>query len=129
MSRFRTHVAVVVRERAQIRTGLPPLEAELWRVLAMELFCCRGARAIRRLVDLRMLPNGDWRCRSEVQLFAPAHVREKFGEHALVEMLVHGILYATCNATPPVDARHRWTGMDLSIDALGRLAILHDIMP
>ena len=75
------------------------------------------------------MAHGDWRCRSEVQLYATTQAREKFGDSALVEMLIHGIPYATCNAAPPVYARHRWVGMDQSIDSLGRLAIIHDILP
>lgn len=129
MTKFREAVAEVIRERLVIKVGLPTPEASQWRMRALHMFCGRGSRVVERLVTLGMLPNGDWRCQHEVQLYVLPQVRKQVGDERLVELMVQGLLMATCTSAPKVYARHRWTGMDLCLDSLGRLAVIHNILP
>ena len=126
---FRKILPEVVMERAVIKVGTAPASAQLFRQRAMILFSGRGGRAVQRLLALRLLPNGDWRKPDVIEMYCDRSVRAAYSDDQLKNQLAFGLELACLNIAPPVYNRHRWLGMDLSLDALGRLSIIHDLLP
>ena len=64
-----------------------------------------------------------------VEIYVDAQVRAIQSDEEIKSKLAFAIELSCANVAPLVYNRHRWTGMDLSLDALGRLAIIHGLLP
>lgn len=128
LARFQKVLRKLAMERLQIRHGCPPTAATEWRLNALRLFSARGAKAVMRMVTLAYLPNGDWRKPKTLEIFVTREVRERLGDDRLRRMVAAGIEAACASCCPLVYNRHRWTGLDLCLDYLGRLSVMNGLL-
>lgn len=128
MMRFRRIVREVVMSSAVIRVGSPPDDAVRYRARVLQLFAGRGHKAVQKLTALSMLPNGDWRDRDSICIFVSPAVRASHDDARLKSLLAYGIEYALASRAPHLYSKHRWTGFDVTLDALGLLSLCHGIL-
>ena len=112
-----------------VRVVSPPSDAIQWRRKALQLFAGRGLKAVERLALDGILPLGDWRKPGRVEVYVSAQERARFSDAYFLQRATRAIEYTTSSSAPRVYARHRWTGMALSLDALGRVCMIHNLLP
>ena len=124
MMRFRVALREEVTSRLQVLSGIAPHDAQRHRYNCMTMFMQRGAHMEKRRLLMALVPNGDWR-HSKVQYYKDPNGFGPQRDEDVVEHVVLGLLAALAASSPPVYARHRWTGADIATDWLGLLEACH----
>ena len=127
-TRFRKLFRQVVNSQIKIMIGTPPVEALVWRRRALMLFCSRGSYIIQKLLALEHFVNGDWRKSGVIEVYVDRVTFDKWGGESLKKRFAYAVEYALASFPPPVYNRSRWTGLDLSLDSVGRLLICHRLL-
>lgn len=128
MGKFRKILREIIWAETKIMVGEPPSHATRYRLNCLQLFGGIGAGAVERLVAMGLLPNGDWR-HGQVELWVPPDVRNQFSDNQLKARLSYGIEYAVASKAPPLYKRHRWLGMELTLNPIGLLTLCHNLFP
>lgn len=128
MRRFRACLAKVVSSKLKVLTEPPPREADEYRGFCLGLFLSRGPAAARRRTLLWWWSNGDWRDTSSIQHYPRDNGGPRLSLEELNKEMTHTILAVISSRTPSTFPRHRWTGADLSADALGLMLCLHGVL-
>eukprot|EP00971_Amphidinium_carterae_P343627 6483489-Amphidinium_carterae.2 len=107
--------------------GSPCPEAIKFREQALALFMSGPSSSLLNNVLMKKVPNGDWRILGEVQFFVPMD-KPLPCEEDISLMLATTLAYIFLRSKPSVFARHRWTGIDIALDELGRLQCCHGLL-
>lgn len=128
MRRFRACMVNLVRARLKIIQHPPSPEADEYRQFCFDLFLSRGPRAAQRRMDLWWWLNGDWRDHSCIQHYPRRSGGERLSRDAIAKRLTHILVSALAGKAPSTFPRHRWTGVDLSLDELGLMQCVHGVL-
>eukprot|EP00971_Amphidinium_carterae_P036791 723405-Amphidinium_carterae.1 len=128
MTTFRRSLREIIRERVQIYFGRSSDAARLHRHHCLSLFLDGSSNALLHRYLLSALPNGDWRCTSEVQVFLPIHLQHTVVKTRLVATLTDGLLMALTSRKPSLFVRHRWSGCDQAVNELSILEACHGLL-
>ena len=113
----------VSSRRIHIVHGCPPLAAKRRRDAVLQLFAQRGGDVARKRFLLETLANGHWD-RDDIDVYiqgdAPSH-------ESVVRTLSNGLVSALLGRNFKCYPRHRWTGADEALDAVGLLQRVHGL--
>eukprot|EP00971_Amphidinium_carterae_P348593 6490581-Amphidinium_carterae.2 len=124
---FRECLHVEVATTLVLKRGSPRPSDVSFKENMMALFMSGSSASLLDAVLLRKLPNGNWRNRTAVEYFIAAGEPEPSRDD-VAAMLSTTLIYIFLRSKPSVFARHRWTGMDIAIDELGRLECCHGLL-
>ena len=71
MTRFRSALAMLVKQRLVVTRQLPPSEATEYKKCVLGLFCSKGPRYLERQRLLLEVLTGDWRLQDVVHVYIP----------------------------------------------------------
>ncbi|CAK0879157.1 unnamed protein product [Prorocentrum cordatum] len=116
MGSFRQVLREVIGSMILFKVGAPPPEAFFYRRMALRLLSSSGSLVIQKFVALNKFPNGDWRNRSNVEVYVPA-----FPDG--VDLDAHKAKYKTS-----LYPRDKWTGADACIDQFLSQELCHGLL-
>eukprot|EP00971_Amphidinium_carterae_P352130 6492445-Amphidinium_carterae.1 len=128
MTSFRQSLREIISERVHIYYGRASDTARMHRHHCLSLFLDGSSNALLHRYLLSALPNGDWRCTSEVQVFLPIDMQHKVVKKDLVATLTDGLLMALTSRKPALFVRHRWSGCDQAVNELAILEACHGLL-
>ena len=121
MSLFRKALRLEVASRGvKIIQGEPPPAVTSYRKSIMEIFCSAssgGCLYVRTLL-LHMLPNGDWRNLSSIELYVG---RLQVSADKALKMVMNGLVTAITACNPSILNYGRWHGNEQCVGQVGIL--------
>lgn len=127
MDRFRASLKAEIQSRFSVRRGSPPQDAINHKKQLLTLFVMHGRRVSARQLLLVLCPNGDWR-KPKVEFFPDIAAGNFESEEQMLDHVTTGLVSALCSCQPGIYPRHRWTGADLAVDALGVFEACHALL-
>eukprot|EP00971_Amphidinium_carterae_P349124 6490859-Amphidinium_carterae.1 len=124
---FRYCLQEEIADKLVILHGTLSCEARVWKEKAQKVFMSGSCTKLVDKVLLQKLPNGDWRKRDVVEYFCPLGSTTS-SRQAVAKVLSVSLIQVLLASKPHVFTRHRWTGMDVCLDELGRLEVVHGLL-
>lgn len=109
----------VVKERLKVLRGVPPVEIRAYQQHVLRLCFARGTKLAKKIVSMRLLPNGDWRNQRDVEVYVPYGMDVDFDD--LAEVVGDGLCGVLASEKFSEIYRDRWLGADTSQDRFLRL--------
>ena len=128
MATFRRCLQMEIRSKLKIYYGVCAQDAQDYREQCLSTFLTAGSRLLWRRLMLSALPNGDWRNKSQVEVFLPPSMQGQASEQKIASTLEASLTSVLAGTKPHLYPRHRWTGCDLSVEELGRLECIHGLL-
>lgn len=125
MDTFRRCMREEIASRLRVRRGVLPPSAIEYKKFIMRLFVSHGSRLAMRRLLLALCPNGDWRA-DEVEVYVAPGL--EVSHERLCDHVSSGMVAALASSQPALYRRARWTGADVSTDALGVLESCHRLL-
>jgi hypothetical protein len=119
MVRSREAIRSWVKSHIEIKHGTPPVSARRYAYQLMRLCLSRGTRLVRKILALKLLPNGDWRNHDAVEIYLPHGSDANIDDIAGV--VSDGICMVCLGDKLKKIYRERWHGSDIAWDQFLRL--------
>lgn len=87
----------------------------------------KGSNAVARMTLLRLLPNGDWRDRSEVQVYLPPGLAEQVDMESMADDLTESLISALAFRRLRLHLWGRWLGQEEAFCDLAILEVVHGL--
>lgn len=123
MTRFRKLLQREVATTLKISHTPPSREAVAYTRHIIRLCMSRGSRLVDKIVSMRLLPNGDWRDPTCVEVCLPDGV--VVDRAVLAEVVADGICIALLGSSMDPINRSRFTHLDVKMDKWLRLEACH----
>ena len=119
ITRSRQIVRKWIKEHIVFKVGTPPIAARRYAYQLIRLCLARGTRLIKKIMALRMLPNGDWRNQTAVEIYMPEG--SSFDEEAMADVVADGVCLVCLGERIKKIYVERWHGSDLAWDQFIRM--------
>ena len=124
---FRQCLQEEISSKLKIMHGTIDVPAARYRQHIMDIFMSGSSTKLIQQVLVCKLPNGDWRKHDVVEYFVSPLCDRIPTKDAISLMLSTGLVQALLSSKPHVATRHRWTGLDICLDEIGRLEAIHGL--
>ena len=111
----------------QTRAGRPPLEAEVYRQVAVRTLLPQGGNFAARQAVLSMLPKGGWRETDEVEVWLPPEKFERVDLDKVSEDITEGLPAALHYKRLRMYRHGRWLGQEGAVCDVTLLQCCHGL--
>eukprot|EP00971_Amphidinium_carterae_P134771 2670820-Amphidinium_carterae.2 len=125
---FKQCMQDVILEKLLLLRGHAPVSAVKYKEKVMQIFMSGPSSTFLDKLLMWKLPNGNWQRRDCIEYYLPGHVERIPSKSELAAMLVGGLMYVFLRRKPTIFTKNRWTGLDTSLDQLGRLEACHGLL-
>jgi hypothetical protein len=119
MVRSREAIRVWIKGHIIVKHGAPPMSARLYARQLLRLCLARGTRLVKKIVALKLLPNGDWRNQRGIEIYVPIGANVDIA--TIGDVVADGVCMVALGDKLKKIYKDRWHGADLAWDQFVRL--------